>query len=104
MSGDEDVGRFSPLSRQQVLTLLGGSQGSFRSSAVQSVSQTIVPGNALALPSTVEGVIPQPVTWLSAGWAGPVRTENWMAEPVAEGGNELRWAEEKTQTRRRNHG
>ena len=57
LSRDEDICRFPTLSWKEILALFGRSQGSFHSSAVQGVAQTVVSGNSLALPGTVEGVI-----------------------------------------------
>ena len=57
MPRDEDICRFPTLSWKEILALFGRSQGSFHSRAVQGVAQTVVSGNSLALPGTVEGVI-----------------------------------------------
>ena len=95
MPRDENICWFTPLSWQKILALFSGSQGGFNSSAVQGVSQAVVSGNSFALPGTVEGMVTQPVTGLSTGRAWSIRSKNWMAEAVAEGGHKLRRTEEK---------
>ena len=54
-------------------------QGSLDGSAVQGVSEGIVPGNPLTLPGTVESMIPKAVARPAACWTWPVRTKNRVA-------------------------
>ena len=63
-----------------------------------------MPGNALPIPGTVEGVVAKVVTRLSASWAGSALGIDGVAEAVPKGSNKLLGLKKEVEARGRDGG
>ena len=102
--GDEDVCRLASLSRQQGTAFPCWPQASRNCSIEDFIPQPIVTRDSLTMPSTVEGVVPEAVTWLTAGWAGSIPGVNRVAKAISQRSDELLGFKEKTEAGGRDRG
>ena len=93
--GDEHIGWFATRVGQEGSSFPGGPKAGSHCRVVELVPEPIVPGNPLAMPGTVHGVVTKPVAVSAAGRAGSVSGIDWVTEPISQGGNKLLGLEEE---------
>ena len=92
--GDEHIGWFATRVGQEGSSFPGGPKAGSHCRVVELVPEPIVPGNPLAMPGTVHGVVAESVTVLATCRAGSILGVYRVAEPIPQGGNKLLGLEE----------